>query len=84
MYKQNKNILMTQPSNVPSLEVYSLAASEPKQANCLWSADVNINASLHLVILFKSMGYAFFLFCKLEHFRGAGQTVHNEDISLRK
>ena len=59
MYKQNKNILMTQPSNVPSLEVYnfySLAASEPnKPRNCLWSADVNINASLHLVILFKSM-----------------------------
>jgi hypothetical protein len=56
LYKQNKNILMTQPSNVPSLEVYSLAASEPnKPRNCLWSADVNINASLHLVILFKSM-----------------------------
>jgi hypothetical protein len=56
MYKQNKNILMTQPSNVPSLEIYSLAASEPnKPRNCLWSADVNINASLHLVILFKSM-----------------------------
>jgi hypothetical protein len=32
MYKQNKNILMTLPSNVASLEVYSLAASEPKQA----------------------------------------------------
>ncbi len=56
MYKQNKNISMTQPSNVPSLEVYSLAASEPnKPRNYLWSADVNINASLHLVILFKSM-----------------------------
>jgi len=56
MYKQNKNILMIQPSNVPSLEVYSLAASEPnKPINCLWSADVNINASFHLVILFKSM-----------------------------
>jgi hypothetical protein len=56
MYKQNKNILMTQPSNVPSLEVYSLAASEPnKPRNFLWSADLNINASLHLVILFKSM-----------------------------
>jgi hypothetical protein len=40
MYKQNKNILMTQPSNVPSLEVYSLAASEPnKPRNCLWSAE---------------------------------------------
>ncbi len=61
MYKQNKNILMTQPSNVPSLEVYSLAASEPnKPRNCLWSADVNINASLHLVILFKSMPYCNF------------------------
>jgi hypothetical protein len=35
MYKQNKNILMTQPSNVPSLEVYSLAASETKQAKKL-------------------------------------------------
>ncbi len=47
---------MTQPSNVASLEVYSLAASEPnKPRNFLWSADVNINASLHLVILFKSM-----------------------------
>ncbi len=57
MYKQYKNILMTQPSNVASLEVYSLAASEPnKTRNFLWSADVNINASLHLVILFKSMG----------------------------
>ncbi len=56
MYKQNKNILLTQPSNVASLEVYSLAASEPnKTRNFLWSADVNINASLHLVILFKSM-----------------------------
>ncbi len=45
MYKQNKNILM----NV-------LAASEPnKPRNFLWSADVNINASLHLVIIFKSM-----------------------------
>ena len=56
MYKQNKNILMTWPSNVASLEVYSLAASEPnKLRNFLWSADVNINASLHLVILFKSM-----------------------------
>jgi hypothetical protein len=31
MYKQNKNILMTQPFNVPSLEVYSLAASEPNK-----------------------------------------------------
>ena len=59
MYKQNKNILMTQPSNVASLEVYSLAASEPnKPRNFLWSADVNINASLHLVILFKSMATA--------------------------
>ncbi len=58
MYKQNKNILMTMPSNVASLEVYSLAASEPnKPRNFLWSADVNINASLHLVILFKSMVY---------------------------
>ncbi len=56
MYKQNKNSLMTQPSNVASLEVYSLAASEPnKTRNFLWSADANINASLHLVILFKSM-----------------------------
>ncbi len=59
MYKQNKNILMTWPSNVASLEVYSLAASEPnKPRNFLWSADVNINASLHLVILFKSMATA--------------------------
>ncbi len=50
---------MTQPSNVASLEVYSLAASEPnKPRNFLWSADVNINASLHLVILFKSMDKA--------------------------
>ncbi len=56
MYKQNKNILMAQPSNVASLEVYSLVASKPnKPRNFLWSADVNINASLHLVILFKSM-----------------------------
>ncbi len=40
---------MTQPSNVASLEFYSLAASEPnKPRNFLWSADVNINASLHL------------------------------------
>ncbi len=47
---------MAQPSNVASLEVYSLAASEPnKPRNFLWLADVNINASLHLVILFKSM-----------------------------
>jgi hypothetical protein len=60
MYKQNKKILMTQPSNVASLEVYSLAASEPnKPRNCLWPADVNINASLHLVILFKSMAWNF-------------------------
>jgi hypothetical protein len=56
MYKQNQNILMTKPSNVALLEVYSFAASEPnKPRNFLWSADVNINASLHLVILFKSM-----------------------------
>ncbi len=49
MYKQNKNILMTWPSNVASLEVYSLAASEPnKPRNFLWSADVNINASLQI------------------------------------
>ncbi len=56
MYIQNKNILMTYNSNVASLALYSLAASEPKKPrNLLWSADVNINASLHLVILFKSM-----------------------------
>jgi hypothetical protein len=61
MFKQNKNILMTKPSKIVPLEVYSLAASEPniapnKPRNSLWSADVNIDASLHLVILFKSMG----------------------------
>jgi hypothetical protein len=56
MFKQNKNILMTYPSKIVSLEVYSLAASDPnKPRNFLWSADVNIDASLHLVILFKSM-----------------------------
>ncbi len=60
MYQQNKNISMTYPSNVASLEIYSLAASEPNNPrNFLWSADVNINASWHLVILFKSMTMAF-------------------------
>jgi len=51
---------VTVPSKINSLQVYSLAASEPniapnKPRNFLWSADVNIDASLHLVILFKSM-----------------------------
>ena len=51
---------VTVPSKINSLQVYSLAASEPniapnKPRNFLWSADVNIDASLHLVFLFKSM-----------------------------
>ena len=67
MFKQNKNILMTKPSKIVTLEVYSLAASEPniapnKPRNFLWSADVNIDASLHLVILFKSMQQTDFFF----------------------
>ncbi len=32
-----------------------LPQNQNKPRNCLWSADVNINASLHLVILFKSI-----------------------------
>ncbi len=44
--------LMALSSNVASLEVNSLAASEPnKPRNFLWLADSNINASLYLVIL---------------------------------
>jgi hypothetical protein len=32
-----------------------LPQNQNKPRNFLWSADVNINASLHLVILFKSI-----------------------------
>ena len=58
---------VTVPSKINSLQVYSLAASEPniapnKPRNFLWSADVNIDASLHLVILFKSMQQTDFFF----------------------
>ena len=72
---------MAQPSNVASLEVYILAASEPnKPRNFLWSADVNINASLHLVILFKSMyKVVHLLVCKQSKRLWEPQTSKNID-----